>query len=166
MPGGCLATPAPYLDLHPGVNLMPFCSRNVLAALVLLLATTLGCGSSGPARSPVKGTVKTIDGKAVDQGALTFAPVVTDASAPSPPVSAQIKPDGTFEVDGGAVVGKHTVSFEPAYVPYEAEWDGTGTPPEAPPQPFAGLVPKTKEVDFTTEENVLSVELVPANSFQ
>ena len=142
---------------------MNLCNRLAVFALISVVATVTGCGASGPTRSAVKGVIKTADGKPVDKGTLTFAPVTTDPNATSSPVSAPIAADGTFEVKGGAVVGKHTVTIEPPYIPYEApEWNGQGAPPQAPPIPFAGMTPKDKEVTINPEPNQLAIELVPA----
>jgi hypothetical protein len=149
-------------NISPGNFRMKLASQFGASLYLLLLLAVVGCGPSGPARIPVKGTVKTVDGKLVDSGGLTFAPVTTDANAPSSPVSTVIKPDGAFEVTGGLVAGKHTVLFEPAQVPFDTpEWDGRGIPPQAPPAPFAGLAPKTKEITVNAGDNALTIELVP-----
>ncbi len=130
----------------------------------LMVAVALtGCGQTGPARTAVKGVVKTADGKVVEGGAITLSPVTTDANAASSPVSAAIKPDGSFQVDGGVVAGKHRVMFEPPQISYDAPaWDGTGAPPKAPVSPYAGMKAKQAEVDIAAgAANDLVVELTP-----
>jgi hypothetical protein len=133
----------------------------VASALLLAVAVTLvGCTEAGPARTPVKGTVKA-DGKAVDGGNLVFVPVTSDPSAPSPPATAAIKSDGTFEVTGGVVAGKHKIMYEAPHIPSDVQWDGKGTPPVTPKSPFAGMTPKQAEVEVTAAgANDLAVELV------
>lgn len=120
-----------------------------------------GC-NHGPATAPVKGKVVAA-GQPVTGGSLTFAPITDSPNATSAPVIAAVKPDGSFEVAGGAVEGKFQVMYEPPSVEWNApEWDGRGSPPQAPPTPFAGMTPKDKEVTFNSTANELSVELIPA----
>lgn len=132
--------------------------------LLVGVAALVGCGQSGPPRAPVTGKV-TANGQAVTGGSLTFAPITTETNALSSPVVAAVKEDGSFEVTGGAVAGKHRVSYEPPSIPYEAPtWDGQGTPPQAPKSPYAGMAPKDKEVEFAASANNLNIELVPAGA--
>ena len=133
-----------------------------VASLLLLTVTTtlVGCNQGGPARTPVKGTVKAPDGKPVEGGNLVFVPITSEAAAPSAPATAAIKSDGTFEVTGGVVAGKHRLMYEAPHIPSNLEWDGKGTPPEAPKSPYAGMRAKPAEVDVTAgSANDLAVEL-------
>ena len=136
------------------------------AALLVVFGTLVGCGESGPARTAVKGTVKTADGKPVEGGNLTFAPITSDVNAPSSPVSTVIKPDGTFEVEGGVVAGKHKLMYEAPTIQYDPPtWDGKGSPPVAPVSPYAGMKAKQGEVDISASApNDLTVELTPAGA--
>lgn len=134
----------------------------VASVILLVVATTLvGCNNSGPARTAVKGTVKAPDGKPVDGGNLVFVPVTTDVNAPSAPATAAIKSDGTFEVTGGVVAGKHKVMFEAPAIQYDPPtWDGKGSPPVAPVSPYAGMKAKQEEIDITAgTPNDLVIEL-------
>jgi len=131
---------------------------------MLMVATVaiVGCGGSGPARTPVAGKV-TLNGQPVKGGSLTFAPVTSDPNAASAPVIAKIKDDGTFEVTGGAVAGKQKLMFEPPPSNWQAPvWDGTGSPPKEPPNPYAGLKPKATEVEIAATANNLTIELEKA----
>jgi hypothetical protein len=135
----------------------------ILATALLTLGAvlTVGC-NTGPATAPVGGKV-VANGQPVTGGSLTFAPITDKPNAASAPVIAEVKPDGTFQVAGGAVEGKFSVAYAPPSVNWEApEWDGTGAPPQAPPTPFAGMAPKDKEVTFSAQANQLNIELVPA----
>lgn len=130
---------------------------------LVIVAAMMGCGPAGPARSAVKGTVKAPDGKPVEGGALVFAPMTTDINAATAPVTTVIKPDGTFEVQGGIVAGKHKVMFEAPTIQYEPkEWDGKGTPPVAPVSPYAGMKAKQPEVEISASgPNDLTIDLLP-----
>jgi hypothetical protein len=129
-------------------------------AVVALVAIT-GCGKS-VSTVPVKGKVTTASGP-VKGGSLTFAPVAPQGgNAATAPVIAQVKDDGTFEVAGGAAAGRHKVLYNAPQIEWKApEWDGQGAPPQPPPNPYAGLAPKTPEVEFAAGPNEVSVELVP-----
>lgn len=138
------------------MNLFP---RLMAVTMLGAVAMISGCGQSGPARSPVAGKV-TLDGQPVKGGSLTFAPITTEANAPSAPVIAKVKDDGTFEVAGGAVAGKQRVMYDPPPSGWVApEWDGKGAPPQEPPSPYANMAPKNAEVDFTSTANDITIEL-------
>jgi hypothetical protein len=149
---------------HRGMTSMKRFESVLSVALLVVFATLVGCGQSGPARSAVKGTVKAPDGKPVEGGALVFVPVTTDPNAPSAPVTATINKDGTFDVQGGVVAGKHKVMFEAPTIQYDPpEWDGKGNPPQAPVSPYNGMKVKQQEVDIAASgANDLTIELLPA----
>ncbi|HTN76801.1 MAG TPA: hypothetical protein VL096_16190 [Pirellulaceae bacterium] len=131
-----------------------------IAGVVLLLFVT-GCGTGGPATSPVSGKVVQ-GGKPVEGGSLTFAPA-DDAKpiADSSPVITQVNADGTFKLTQGAVAGKHRILYSPPNIDWQApEWDGKGTPPQAPKSPYAGLVPKVPDVEIKSGPNDITIELV------
>jgi hypothetical protein len=134
----------------------------LVAVAALALVTAVGCGKSA-STVPVKGKVTTASGP-VKGGSLTFAPVASgNANAASSPVIAQVKEDGSFEVAGGAVAGRHQVRYNPPQIEWQApEWNGQGAPPQPPPNPYANMAPKTPEVEFAAGPNDVSVELVPA----
>jgi hypothetical protein len=130
-------------------------------AVVALVALT-GCGKT-VSTVPVKGKVSTASGP-VKGGSLTFAPVAAaGTNTASPPVIAQVKDDGSFEVPGGAAAGRHKVLYNAPQIEWKApEWNGQGAPPQPPANPYAGLAPKTPEVEFAAGPNEVSIELVPA----
>lgn len=129
-----------------------------LVAAVTLLA---GCSRGDFAVAPVKGKVLR-DGKAVEGGSVTFRPVevvTTKAELKGKPASGQVNPDGTFVlstygVNDGAVIGKHTVSFFPVVEAAKSYQDKPAA------SPYAGLVPKDKQVEIKPGQNEITIELV------
>jgi hypothetical protein len=79
----------------------------VIAATLLM--TVLGCGNSGPARSPIHGSV-TLAGQPLTAGRIVFVPVAPNEG---PSTSARII-DGHYEFSRheGPVVGKNRVEVE------------------------------------------------------
>jgi hypothetical protein len=135
--------------------------RLLAVPAVMALVALTGCGKSA-STVPVKGKVTSPSGP-VNGGSLTFAPVTNDPAATSAPVIAQVKQDGSFEVPGGATAGRHKVLYNAPQIEWKApEWNGQGAPPQPPPNPYAGLAPKTPEVEFAAGPNDVSIELVPA----
>lgn len=150
-------------------------ASRMFSVWVLLFAVICfsGCGG-GADRKPtgkVKGKV-TFNGQPVSGGTITFSPASRPAEGkgnePGKAGSGTVGSDGTFTIttytpNDGAVVGKHTVTYFP---PSTAEEPGAGHSDEtaaanAPPaSPFAGLVPKTPEVEIKAGENTLDIELV------
>jgi len=141
------------MNLHAGW-MRSFC----LVAAVTLLA---GCGHAEFDVAPVKGKVLH-DGKAVEGGSVTLRPVevaTTKAELKGKPASAQVNPDGTFVLsthgtNDGAVIGKHSVSFFPVVEAAKSYQDKPAT------SPYAGLVPKDKQVEIKPGQNDLTIELV------
>jgi hypothetical protein len=72
----------------------------VFAALGPALWLCLGC-STGPERGEVHGKV-TFKGQPVKEGTITFLNTKEGGAA-----EAQIKPDGTYVIEGGAVIGDY-----------------------------------------------------------
>ena len=124
--------------------------------LVFVSLASVGCGAG----SSVSGKV-TADGKPVTGGSITLAPVATSGDeAAGAPVAAPVNSDGTFSIPEKTVTGKHRVMYSPPSVE-SPEWDGYGTPPKAPEQPYAGMTAKETEVEITSGSKNLAVELVP-----
>jgi hypothetical protein len=143
----------------------------VLAAGLACLATLAGCGGGGDfATSPVRGKV-TFKGEPVKAGTLNFRPLAGEGNTKSMPGKSAV---GTINADGtytlatykpgdGAVVGKHEVTFTP-FLDVDEELASKATrekPYVAPPSPYAGLVPKEKEVTVKSGKNEIDIELVP-----
>ena len=135
-----------------------------IASLVLAgLSTWSGCGESGDEYqvAPVKGTV-TFNGEAVKGGSISLRPTTQVAGkegVAGKPASGKVGDDGTFVLstygkEDGAVIGKHKVSYLPAIKGAESYDD------KPAPSPYAGLKPKTEEVEITAGENNLNIELV------
>jgi len=82
-----------------------------------VLVVGLGCfGSSAPKTVPVSGKV-TYQGEPVTAGRIVFVPIKPADGYPNRPASADLKPDGsyelsTFESGDGAVPGQYAVSVE------------------------------------------------------
>jgi hypothetical protein len=71
-----------------------------------------------------------------------------------------LKDDGTFVLttyskDDGAVIGTHEVTFVPFSVGAK-DYDD-----KPAPSPYAGCLPKTKEVEVKAGKNHIEIELVP-----
>src|SRR5688572_18471816 len=86
------------------VDLMPW----RLIGTLLLSATFVGCGPSGPQLAPVSGHVQ-LDGRPLQDASITFQPA--DGQRPS---YGSTDADGRYQLayrrgEEGALVGKHTV---------------------------------------------------------
>lgn len=109
--------------------------------------------------APTKGRV-TVDGQPVKGGSITFRPVASEGTMAGKPAAGEVKDDGTFvltthEPGDGAVVGKHKVLFTPIYI-------GATSYEDVPePSPYAGMVPKSEDVEIKSGQNDITVELVP-----
>jgi hypothetical protein len=112
--------------------------------------------------APVDGKV-TFQGQPVKGGSITFRPIKTASTKESlkgKPASGSVKDDGTFVLttygkDDGAVIGTHEVLFIPFTVGAK-DYDD-----KPAPSPYAGCVPKTKEVEVKAGKNHIEIELVP-----
>ena len=141
-----------------------------LFAGAVFFAPMAGCSSSGPPVAPVKGKV-TYDNKPVEGGSITLRPLSVGSGNSKgllgKPASGVVQADGTFVLtthkpSDGAVVGKHEISFLPASKP------GKPFDPDKPVDysekielsPYAGLVPKEKQVEVKAGQNDFTIELV------
>jgi hypothetical protein len=131
-------------------------------ALPLLL---VGCGSTNLA--PVKGKL-TYLGQPVKGGMLIFSPLASsEEPQPGKAAAAEVsRNDGSFTLEthhsgDGAKIGRHRVTYSP---PVQELTEQQRTDPGyfAPPSPYAGLVPRTLEVEVKAGENTVNIELVPA----
>ena len=136
----------------------------VLAVVLVLASLTglSGCGGGGQERAvaPVKGKV-TANGQPVKGGSVTFRPtaqVAGKSGVTGKPASGAVKDDGTFVLstygDGdGAVIGKHVVTFTPFMKGPESDDD------KPAPSPYAGMVPKSPDVEVKPGANDIAIEL-------
>jgi hypothetical protein len=132
----------------------------------LLGLTGCGGGSTDLPTGRVSGKVSH-NGQPVTGGTVTFAPLksgVAGGGMVGKPASGPISSDGSFSLTtyspgDGAVVGKHTVGYSaPAVEIDEAMHTENSKPPVSP---YAGLVPKIKEVEVKPGSNTIDIELVP-----
>ena len=125
-------------------------------ALILPAVVLVGCGGR---TGKMVGKV-TFNGQPVTGGRLTFVPVPKEGErTPGLPASAEVKPDGSYEVGSGAVVGRLRLS----YTPPPADWPpGVEPIPSVPPpqSPFTGAVPQVNEVEVKAGANTIDIELV------
>jgi hypothetical protein len=124
----------------------------ILTCLTLTLLP--GCGSDLPPLAPLTGTV-TMGGKPYANGSLMFTP--TNGGRPS---LAATDENGKFKAmynlkSPGALIGQHTVTFEPSGKVEEDEFK-----PYAPPAQNFKLTPREvtveaggTEVTFTLKQN-------------
>lgn len=133
--------------------------------LALAAALLSGCGAKTYQVAPVRGKL-THQGQPVSGGSLVFGPIGTGNGEVGKPGIAEVGPDGSFEVTtysegDGAVIGKHTVSYSPPptvvqETPAESHVEED---PDAPAQPYAGLVPQPSEVEVKRGENDFTLDL-------
>lgn len=133
-------------------------SRSLLLALLPFVSIALiGCGGGGDQKTTAKVSGKLVfDGSPVTGGSITLAP-----KGEGKPASGVVNSDGTFVVgtydkDDGAVVGTHTVRYSAP----TAETPAGDAHAASKPSPFAGLVPKEKEVTVESGGSELTIELV------
>jgi len=108
----------------------------VSAAVIVLI----GC-DSGPGRGEVRGKV-TFKGNPVKEGAVTFLNP-TEGGAHE----AQIEKDGSYVVNGGAVVGEYIVEIKPLVVIVDTD---PGKSPPAPVEKPAPDIPRKYRMQGTT----------------
>jgi hypothetical protein len=144
-------------------------SSSATSLAVVFSIAVLGCGgnSGDLSTAPVKGKV-THNGQPVTGGSVIFSPIA--ASAGTKPTQTgksgvgNVGNDGSFTLStygngDGAVVGKHRVTYSaPAVEIDEAQHKEDSKPPVSP---YAGLVPKDKEVEVKPGSNTIDIELVP-----
>lgn len=135
-----------------------------VVVVVALLVGSSGCTGKGGSEyqvAPVKGKI-TYDGQAVKGGSIRFQPVTAVSGKEGitgKPASGVVGDDGTFVLstygkEDGAVIGKHQLSYMPMTVGSKSYDD------KPAPSPYAGLVPKTKEVEIKAGDNDISIELI------
>lgn len=144
---------------------MNFSRVSQLSVCVLFSILIAGCGGGSDQKptANVKGKI-TFNGQPVAGGNITFSPVAVGKD-PGKPGSGTVGVDGsytltTYKQNDGAVVGKHRVTFIPpvtAKEPDAGHSEATAAP--AVVSPFAGLVPKTEEVEVKAGDNSIDIEL-------
>jgi hypothetical protein len=139
-------------------------------ALLILGFGCAGCGGGSDNLATAKVTGKvTYNNMPVTGGSVTFSPISSASGGTKPsmvgkPAAGVVGSDGTFSLStygsgDGAVVGKHRVSFSPPAVEIdEAQHKEDSKPPVSP---YAGLVPKTTEVEVKAGSNTIDIELIP-----
>jgi hypothetical protein len=137
-------------------------NRNVGIVSLMFLAAVLGCGGGDSAS--VRGKV-TFNGSPVTEGTLQFQPIASSGNAnPGMPAAGELQSDGSYVLGresktDGAVLGKHKVVYMAPPAKYADP--ANAKPGELPtPSQFAGLVPKTTEVEVKSGGNTLDIELV------
>jgi hypothetical protein len=142
-------------------SLMRFFSRSarrtVVFGFVFLTLASVGCSGK---RAKVTGKL-TFHGQPVTGGSLTLVPVPAAGDLePGTPAAVAVNSDGTFATPDGAVVGRCKVFYSAPSVPFpEGRVQRPSEP--APMSPFVGLVPKEQEIEVTTGDNTLEVEMIP-----
>ena len=143
-----------------------FRSAAALWSIVALSGALVLAGCSGGTTLTGKVTGKvTYDGKPVEGGSLTFAPIASGSAAVGKPGSAEIKTDGTYSVgtnraDDGAAIGKHRVSYSPPAATLPAGQELTKEGESMPKSPYDGLKVKQSEVEVKSGANTIDIELV------
>lgn len=143
--------------------------RTWLSAVLLCFGALLsaGCGGSGDNLSTASVTGKvTRNGQPVSGGTVMLSPRASadKKGPPGKPAAGEVGADGTFTLttykkDDGAIVGKHQVTYTPAPIQIdEAQHNENSKPPV---NPFAGLMPKTNEVEVKSGSNTIDIELIP-----
>lgn len=137
----------------------------VLAASGLVVSACLLTGCAGGdefSTAPVSGTVM-FNGKPVSGGTVMLTPVSEgESEMPGKGAAARVQEDGsfvltTYEEGDGAILGKHIVSYNAPISTDTAPAGAHGGPPQSP---YAGAKPKEPEVEITSGENELTIELV------
>jgi len=128
--------------------------------LVVLAALALPACSSGPVKGEVHGKV-TFKGQAVKEGTVTFLNTKEGGAAEAP-----IGTDGTYAVQGGAVVGDYVVEIKP--LTHIVDTDPGKSPP-APVEKPAPDIPAKYRMQGTTPlkasvkagKNEINFEMTP-----
>jgi hypothetical protein len=133
----------PRLSAHQKRNHMRPNGRVLFAAAVCAAAVAviqLGC-EDGPARGEVSGKV-TFKGNPVKEGLVTFLNPKEGGAH-----EANIQPDGSYAIQGGAVVGEYVVEIKPLVVIVDTD---PGKSPPAPVEKAAPDIPKKYRMQGTT----------------
>lgn len=133
-----------------GLKTMKLVQTGILACLSLSLLS--GCGSDLPPLAPLTGTVM-MGGKPYANGSLMFTP----ANGGRPSLAA-IDQNGTFKAmynlkTPGALIGPHTVTFEPGGKVEEDEFK-----PYAPPAQNFKVTPREVTVEAGGTEVTLTIK--------
>ncbi len=131
---------------------MKFVQTGILTCLSLFLLS--GCGSNLPPIGPLTGTV-TMGGKPYANGSLMFTP--TNGGRPS---VAATDENGKFEAmynldTPGALIGPHTVTFEPGG---EKDSEEDEFKPYAPPKENFKVTPSEITVEAGGTEVTITLE--------
>jgi hypothetical protein len=134
-----------------------------LGCSVFVLGALSGCNTGTMPVGKVTGTI-TADGKPVDGGVITFAPMGSGKGDPGKPASGEVDSGGEFVLttyadNDGAVVGKHRVIYSPPNPP-AGETPAGGHVEAAAQSKYAGLVAKPAEVEVQRGENSFEFQLV------
>ena len=124
----------------------------IVSCFTAVLLSGCGGGSGG---ASVKGTV-THNGEKVKSGTVTFTPVAKEGTPGGKAVTATIKEDGSYSVDG-ATVGKNRVLFAPTSSMEPVSLKPGETVKAAP---YHGLVAKEAEVEVTAAGNSIEITLI------
>lgn len=125
-------------------------------------ALLMGCGGSDFSTADVSGTV-TLNGQPVTGGTIMLTPIATgDSKLPGKGAAGRVQKDGsfvltTYEEGDGAIIGKHSLSYIP---PTATEGAANAKPGTVFKSPYSGVKPKKPEVEITSGDNTLTVELV------
>lgn len=144
----------------------PYSSRpasRVIGIIGVIASSTLlmGCGEGDFTTAPVSGTV-TMNGQPVTGGTIMLTPIATgDSKMPGKGAAGRVQEDGsfvlmTYEQGDGAIIGKHSLAYVP---PTVTEGAANATPGTVFKSPYSGAQPKKSEVEITSGDNMLTVEL-------
>jgi hypothetical protein len=129
--------------------------RLLIAALCGLL---MGCGTSGPQLSEVKGKV-TVDGKAVPRAEVSFVPEAAGGSPSLGKTDAEGNYRLAFTQDRfGALIGKHKVTITSKKISPN-EMPDTGEPVDTAFVPIPKKYQSTLTAEVKTSANVIDFEL-------
>ena len=130
-------------------------------AMFSVMGICVGCGGGGNhPTAPVSGKVTAGDA-AVTGGTITLVPVGDGKTAPGKPASGSIQSDGsfqltTYQMNDGAVIGKHKVTFGPPLVEAKVGPDGHAAEVKGP---YDGFASKVEEVEIKSGKNDLKIEI-------
>jgi hypothetical protein len=114
--------------------------RTLYLVALVWMAGLAGC-QSGPARGEVRGTV-TFKGKPVTEGRISFVnPSGVDAG------EAFLNPDGSYEIQGGLIVGEYVVTVAPLTHMVDTMPGKTPPSPEEKPAPN---IPRKYRIQHTS----------------
>lgn len=149
-------------------------SRAAVASFCVFAASLLfGCGGGGELDvAPVSGKVL-CEGEPVTAGIITFKPIAEgENTTPGKSAAGVIQSDGTFvlttyELNDGAIIGKHNVTYTPPTpgeggLDEEEEGAAASTPP--PKQTHACRLGGNATAEVKDEDNELTIELSPTRS--